>query len=219
MKELNLVLLGAPGSGKGTLAAKLGAKFGIPHISTGDLVREEISRKTPLGKQVEETVKSGGLVDDCVVKALLLKRLCRADAKKGFILDGFPRNLDQAESLAVYVDETKKRLNAVLYLKVPKKEIIKRISGRRQCSECGAVYNIYSNPPKKEKKCDRCGGRLYRRKDDSPKIVESRWKAYIYNTQPLIDYYKKKRLLLEVDMLGSVEENFLKALKALEGIK
>jgi len=236
MDEINLVLLGPPASGKGTLAEKLcekfsiplitpgwnlspGEKHGIPHISTGDLLREEIKNETPLGLKVKEVVENGGLVDDSIVEDILFKKLSSKAAFGGFILDGFPRNLVQARALNGYLAGREKSLAAVLYLKVPKEEIIRRISGRRQCKECSAVYNIHSNPPKEKGKCGNCGGKLFSREDDLPKTVEKRWNVFISMTQPVVEFYRNRGLLHEVDMLGTVGENFLKALKALEGIK
>ncbi len=219
MAEFNLVLLGAPGSGKGTLASKLSKKFNIPHISTGDLIREEIAKKSELGQKIEKTVKSGKLVSNEIVMKLLFSRLEEKDAVNGFILDGFPRNIEQAKALEERLAEKGKKISTVLFLDVPKEEIMRRISGRRQCEKCGAIYNVYSNPPKVEGKCDLCSGKLFIRKDDRPGIVEERWKVFVSSTEPLVKFYEEKGLLKKVEMLGSVEENFKKALNALEAVE
>lgn len=192
-KGLVIVLLGAPGSGKGTQAKRLAEDYHIPHISTGDLFREHMAMGTPLGQKAQSYIKAGQLVPHDLVVDMLADRIRKPDASKGYLLDGFPRTILQAEDLNKYQDPYTQFL--VLYLEVPDNVIIKRASGRLLCKQCGVIYNQDISPPVHEGKCDRCGGEVYQRIDDKPEIVRERLKVYHQQTQPLIDYYQQKGLL------------------------
>lgn len=193
-KEMNnIIFLGKPGSGKGTYSTRVAEKLGIPHISTGDILRENINSKTKLGKEVEEIVNEGKLVPDEIVNKIVEERLKREDCKKGFILDGYPRTMEQAKTLEGY-----KKVNKVLNIDVPDEVVIRRITTRRICKKCGAVYNLLTSPPKKEGICDKCSGELYQRKDDTEEEVKIRLKEYEKLTKPLIEYYNKKGVLKTV---------------------
>lgn len=191
--EFILVMLGPPGSGKGTQAKKLAATYEIPHVSTGDLFREHVSQNTDLGKQAKEYMNAGKLVPDELVLEILFDRITRPDCKKGYLLDGSPRTIHQAEILSSVIDPSVKVM--ALSLDVPDEEIVKRAEGRLVCKQCGHIYNKYILAPAKEGVCDICGGEVYQRKDDQPAVVLERLKVYHQQTKPLLDYYFKKGLL------------------------
>lgn len=190
---LIIILLGPPGSGKGTQAKRLAADFQIPHVSTGDLFREHMAAETPLGQKAQSFVKAGQLVPHELVLDILIDRIYRPDAQRGYLLDGVPRTILQAEDLAKHLDA--KTPLFVLYLNVPDDIIVKRASGRLLCRKCGAIYNVDISPPVHEGICDVCGGEVYRRSDDQPDVVRERLRVYHQQTQPLIDYYQQKGLL------------------------
>ncbi len=206
--KTHLVLLGLPGAGKGTQGQMLSKKVGIPFISSGDALRSELKKGTDIAKEFEEYMNAGLLVPDDLVEEFLEKMLKRYDLRKGFIFDGFPRTTHQAEFIERYLREINVPLDAAVYLSVPDEVIIKRISGRRVCPKCGAVYNIYYNPPKHDEICDICGTPLVQREDDMPDVVKKRIEVYKKQTKPLIEYYKNKGLLITVNANGSVQEVF-----------
>jgi len=216
---MNLILLGPPGGGKGTQAKRIVEKYGIPQISTGDMFREAVAKGTELGKKAKEYMDRGELVPDDIVIGIVKERLSQPDCEKGFILDGFPRTLKQAEALDEILEEMNKKIDAVININVPDEEIIKRIVYRRTCKNCGAVYNLIYSPPKEDNKCDKCGGELYQRDDDKEETVRERLRVYKEQTQPLIDYYKKKGILYEVDGTKSIDEVWKQIESILEKIK
>ncbi len=194
MQAMRMVFLGPPGVGKGTYARAVSEEFGIPHISTGDIFREEIARGSELGRKVKEYVEKGLLVPDEVVIEVVKKRLSQPDCEKGFILDGFPRTFKQAEALDGFAPP-----NLALLFVAPDEVIIERISGRRICARCGAIYHVKYMPPKYPGICDRCGGPLIQRRDDRPEVVRERLKVYRETFTPIIEYYRGKGILREVD--------------------
>jgi len=185
--NLNLIIFGPPGSGKGTYASRLEAKLGTKAIAMGDIFREAIKQETLLGKKVEKHLKSGQLVPDEIVIEVLKEKISQKDCKKGFILDGFPRTIPQAKAL-----EKIAKIDAIINLQVPEWIIIERLSSRRICRNCGAVYNVLFLKPKKEGICDKCGSKLYQREDDTEKVIKERIKVYEKQTQPLLEYYKNQ---------------------------
>ena len=208
---MKLVFLGPPGAGKGTLAAKAVEFLQIPHISTGAIFRAAIANKTTLGLKVKEIIDAGKLVDDETTIALVRERLAEADAQKGYILDGFPRTIAQAEALEGF-----SMVDRVVNFDIPDTAVIERLSGRRVCKNCGANYHILFNKPKKEGICDLCGGELYTRDDDKAEAIQKRLEVYRAQTAPLIDYYRKKGLLVDVDARPAVDQviaNFRRALQ------
>lgn len=215
---MRLVLLGAPGAGKGTQAKKLIEKYVIPQISTGDLLRAAVAAGTPLGKEAKSFMDKGELVPDRVVLGMVGERLKQDDCKKGYILDGFPRNTAQAEALDKMLDTLKMPLTAALSVDVPFDDLMKRLTGRRTCKACGQMFNIYSNPPKKDNTCDKCGGALFQRDDDREETIKKRLDVYSSQTAPLFDYYKKKGILSSVKGTGSIDEIYKNVCSAL-GLK
>ena len=205
---MNLILLGPPGAGKGTQAKMIVEKYGIPQIATGDILREAVAKGTELGRKAKEYMDRGELVPDEVVIGIVKERLSQPDCEKGFILDGFPRTVRQAEALDEMLDEMGRKLDAVISIEVPEEEIVKRIVYRRICKQCGAVYNLIYNPPKVNGKCDKCGGELYQRDDDKEDVVRERYRVYKEQTEPLKEYYRKTGILYEVDGTKSIEEVF-----------
>ncbi len=202
---LNLVLLGGPGSGKGTQAEELHAKFSLTHIATGDLFREHLSEETDLGKLARTYMNRGELVPDDITEAMVEERLRQPDTRAGFILDGFPRTLAQAEALADILAQLHRRVSSVVYISVADQEIETRLAGRRICRDCQTPYHLTFNPPAQVGICDRCHGELYQRDDDNPQTIRARLKTFHTRTAPLIQYYKAAGLLLEIDGQGEVE--------------
>ena len=189
---MRLVLLGAPGAGKGTQAKKLVDKYGIPQISTGDILRKAVAEGTPLGKEAKSYMDKGELVPDSVVIGLVKERLAQDDCKSGYILDGFPRNTAQAESLDGVLAAMHSPITVALSVDVDKNDLMKRLTGRRTCRGCQQMFNIHFTPPQKEGVCDKCGGELYQRDDDKEETIRNRLDVYAKSTAPLIDYYCKK---------------------------
>ena len=216
---MRIVLLGAPGAGKGTQAKKLIEKYGIPQISTGDILRKAVADGTPLGKEAKSYMDKGELVPDSVVIGLVKERLQQDDCKKGFILDGFPRNTSQAETLDKVLDEMGMPLQVALSVDVDFDVLMKRLTGRRTCKSCGQMYNIYFSPPQKEGVCDKCGGELYQRDDDKEETIKKRLEVYESQTAPLIDYYDKKGILKRVNGVGNIEEIFANICAILDSLK
>jgi adenylate kinase len=210
---MKLVLVGCPGAGKGTQAKKLSKHYGIAHISTGDLLRDQIARGTELGKKVSKIMEEGGLVSDDIVSAMLSERIKEDDCKNGYILDGYPRNLAQAEGLEAITGP----LDKVVCIEVEDSIIVDRMTGRRSCPECKAMYHVKYNPPKTEGVCDACGAKLIQRKDDNEETVVNRLKVYHDTTAPLIEYYGNKGILASVNGVGDIDEIFSGVCKALEG--
>jgi adenylate kinase len=200
--------LGAPGSGKGTQAKLLTEKLNVPHISTGDLLRTAVANKTPLGIRAKEAMEAGHLVSDEIVLGMLRERLGKADARGGFILDGFPRNIYQAQALESLLRRLRMPVHAVLQLDVDFDLLMQRLSGRLTCTSCGAVFNIYTDPPKLEDRCDECGGRVHHRADDNEETVGNRLRVYDRQTAPLVEYYQEKGKLIRVNGVGEVDEVF-----------
>ena len=211
-----VVLLGAPGAGKGTQAKMLIDRFKIPQISTGDILRKAVADGTPLGKEAKVIMDSGGLVSDKIVLGLVEERLKQADCKNGFILDGFPRNTVQAEALDKILAGAGMPLTVALNIDVDLNDLLKRLTGRRTCKSCQKMYNIYFSPPKKEDACDKCGGALFQRDDDKEATIKKRLDVYQQQTAPLIDYYSKKKIMKTVMGVGSIEDIFKKAVAAIE---
>ncbi|HWR58377.1 MAG TPA: adenylate kinase [Thermodesulfovibrionales bacterium] len=215
---MRLVLLGAPGAGKGTQAKKLIEKYGTPQISTGDLLRAAVAAGTPLGKEAKSFMDKGELVPDRVVLGMVEERLKQEDCKKGYILDGFPRNTAQAEALDKMLGALNMPLNGALSVDVPFDDLMKRLTGRRTCKSCGQMFNVYFNAPKKEGKCDKCSGDLFQRDDDKEETIKKRLDVYSSQTAPLMDYYGKKGILKSVSGTGSIDDIFKKVCDVL-GLK
>ncbi|WP_333773704.1 adenylate kinase [Streptomyces sp. IBSBF 3136] len=214
---MRIVLVGPPGAGKGTQAVRLAEKLAVPHISTGDLFRANISQQTELGKLAKSYMDAGNLVPDEVTIAMAKDRMEQPDAEGGFLLDGFPRNVSQAEALDQLLQTEGITLDAVLDLEVPEAEVVKRIAGRRICrNDSSHVFHVTYSRPKREGVCDVCGGELYQRDDDSEETVRKRLEVYHTQTEPIIDYYKSQGLVRTISALGPVDEVTERALDALK---
>ncbi|WP_044340535.1 adenylate kinase [Rossellomorea aquimaris] len=196
---MNIVLMGLPGAGKGTQAEKIVEKYGIPHISTGDMFRAAIKGGTELGLKAKSFMDNGDLVPDEVTIGIVRERLSKEDCEKGFLLDGFPRTVAQAEALENILTDLGKKMNYVININVDKDILMERLTGRRICKECGATYHLVFNPPTEEDVCDRCGGELYQRADDNEETVQNRLDVNIKQTQPLLAYYEDKGYLKNID--------------------
>ena len=212
---LRTILLGPPGAGKGTQAAKIVEKYGIPHISTGDIFRENIKKGTELGKKAQEYMNRGELVPDDLVIEIATTRLLEDDCKNGFLLDGFPRTVYQAEKLDEFLDSHDSKIDNVIDIAVGKDELIERLTGRRVCKACGASFHIVNIPPKQEGICDYCGGELIQRADDNLETVTNRIDVYEAQTMPLIDYYEKAGNLAHIDGSTGLENVFADIVSAL----
>lgn len=212
---MKLVFLGPPGAGKGTNAKRVSSNFNIPHISTGDILREAVKNQTDLGKKAKSIIDKGDLVPDDIMNELVKEKLSKMN---NFILDGYPRTQTQAKYLNEILDQLDKKLDAVVLIDVDEEEVVKRISSRRVCSECGEVYNIYTLKPKIEGLCDKCGSKLIHRDDDKENTVRDRYQIYMKNTAPLIEYYKKNNQLLTIDGAKSVAEVTKNMFNILQGV-
>jgi adenylate kinase len=226
---LKIIFIGPPGSGKGTQAKRLASRFGIPHISTGDMLREAVADGTELGLQAAPIMASGGLVSDDLMIGIINDRMSKFDARKGFILDGFPRTIVQAEKLDGIVEKHEPAVGEpgekesgnghtglrVLQLLVPDDAIVRRITQRRTCAQCGAIYHLENNPPANDAVCDRCGAEVIARADDTEEAVRKRLEAFHRQTMPVAAYYKTKQILREVDGVGPVDEIFERITKSL----
>jgi len=200
------VLLGAPGSGKGTQAGIISERLGIAHVASGDLFREAASRGDEVGRQAKSYMEKGLLVPDEITIRMILERVAAPDCARGFILDGFPRTLEQAKALDMALGERGEAIDRVFYIKVATEELVRRLSGRFICRSCQTPYHTVSSPPEVAGRCDRCGGELYQRADDSPETVKKRIEVYFAETAPLIDYYKEAGKLVEINGQGEIGE-------------
>ncbi len=209
--DMKLIFIGPPGSGKGTVAKKLAKEFNLTHISPGEMLREEIIKKTSLGEEINKYYSKGHLVPDNIVSDMVKLKI---RAHPDFILDGFPRAVEQARILEDFI-----KVELVIFLDVPEKIAVERISGRRTCEKCAASYHIKNIPPKKKGICDKCGGKLIRRPDEKPSIVKERFKVYQQKSLPLVNFYNKKGILKEVDGSGTPEEVYGRVKELVEGIK
>lgn len=212
-----ILLMGPPGAGKGTQAASLVEKFAIPHISTGDMFRAAVKEGTELGRQAKACMDAGQLVPDNVTIGIVGERLAKADCKKGFILDGFPRTVDQADALDKILVSLEIKLTRVLNIDVPAEELIARAVGRRICKKCGATYHVTFKPTAKAGICDACGGETYQRADDSEATMKNRLSVYVSQTKPLIDYYQNAGLYTEVDGRQAINKVFDDVVASLRG--
>jgi adenylate kinase len=218
-KQLNLVLLGAPGSGKGTQAERIAPAFGVPHISTGDMLRAALKAGSDLGLAAKGFMDKGELVPDEVVVGIIRERLAQPDAARGFMLDGFPRTIEQAEALDEMLSGAGRAITDVLLIDVPEEELVRRLAGRRTCRNCGKGYHVEFDPPKTEGVCDACGGEVYQRADDNEATVRNRLAVFSRQTEPLIDYYRSRGVLKTVfgggrmpnDVYGDVQKALAQA--------
>jgi len=213
---MDVILLGPPGSGKGTQAQKMAERYQIPQISTGDILRGAVKERTPLGVEAKGYMDQGRLVPDEIAVGIVRDRLKAPDCKGGFILDGFPRTLAQAEALDVTMQELQRKIEHVISIEVDNEELLRRLTGRRTCRTCGIMYHLMFNPPAKEGICDKCGGELYQRDDDQEDTIGARLKVYEDQTAPLIAYYRKKGLLGPIEGVGAIEEIFQRIVQAVE---
>jgi len=213
---MNLLFMGPPGAGKGTQAKRISMKYNIPHISTGDMLREAVAKGTELGMKVKKIMEKGELVSDELINQIVEERLSQEDCKNGFILDGYPRTLAQAQELESILQKLSKKLDLALFVDVPEEKLVLRITSRRVCPKCGKVYNLISLKPKNDELCDDCGVRLIQRDDDKEETVRQRYKVYMESTQPLIDYYKNKGILEVVDGDNDIDEVTNNIIKILE---
>lgn len=203
---MNLILLGPPGAGKGTQAQFLIEEYGIPQISTGDMLRAAVKEGTPMGLKAKECMDSGDLVPDGVVVGIVRERLQQGDCAKGFILDGFPRTVPQADALSDTLKQLDKEIDAAIALTVDTDALVKRLAGRRTCPVCSAAYHLQHDPPREEGICTKCGAQLVQRDDDKEETVRNRMQVYADQTKPLIDYYSQSGVLIEVDGMESIDE-------------
>ena len=204
---MNIILLGPPGSGKGTQAKMIADKYGVRHISTGDILRENVRNNTPLGVEAKKFMDAGQLVPDSLLIDIIKDRLAKPDVRGGYMLDGYPRTIPQAEALDKILPSLKQKIDVVLNIDVPDDELVRRLSGRRMC-KCGRSYHVMFNPPKVEGKCDECGGDLYHRDDDKEVAILNRLKVYKQQTQPLIDYFIKQGIIANINGAAEIPRIF-----------
>ncbi|MGI6079755.1 MAG: adenylate kinase [Candidatus Avilachnospira sp.] len=205
---MKIIMLGAPGAGKGTQAVRIAKEYNIPHVSTGDIFRANIKNGTELGLKAKSYMDKGQLVPDEVTIGMLLSRIAEEDCREGYVLDGFPRTIAQAESLKASLEEKGQKIDYAINIDVPDSAIVERMSGRRSCPKCGASFHVKFNPPKAEGKCDLCGEALIQRDDDRPETVAKRLEVYHEQTKPLVDYYDRERILKTVDGTKTTDEVF-----------
>ncbi|PTL38444.1 adenylate kinase [Alkalicoccus saliphilus] len=213
---MNLILMGLPGAGKGTQADKIVEKYGVPHISTGDMFRAAIKNETELGLKAKAYMDEGALVPDEVTIGIVRERLSQDDCKKGFLLDGFPRTVAQASALEIMLQEMERSLDHVVYIKVPKEDLFKRLTGRWICPTCGTAYHEQFNPPKEKGKCDKDGSELIQRDDDKPETVDKRLEVNLEQTKPLVDFYEDKGYLRNIDGQQEIDQVFTEVDKLLQ---
>ena len=204
--SVRAIFLGPPGAGKGTQASRMALELGVPHVATGDMLREAAQQGTRLGVEAKRYMDRGALVPDDIVIGLADERLGQADASRGWLLDGFPRTLPQAEALDALLSRRTQELDRVVFLRVANVELLRRLTGRRVCRQCGTVFHLAFNPPATAGRCDRCGGELYQREDDAESAVTHRLEVYTRQTEPLLDYYRRRNILAEVSGEGTVEQ-------------
>ncbi|EIE3591995.1 adenylate kinase [Staphylococcus pseudintermedius] len=216
---MNIILMGLPGAGKGTQASEIIKKYPIPHISTGDMFRKAIKDETELGKEAKSYMDRGELVPDEVTVGIVKERISEDDAKKGFLLDGFPRTIEQAEALNSILEELGRTIDAVVNIEVPEEELMNRLTGRRICETCGTTYHLVFNPPKVEGICDIDGGKLYQREDDNPETVANRLEVNVKQSKPILEFYKQKGLLKNIDGSKHIDEVTSDVIEILESLK
>ncbi|GAB1613256.1 adenylate kinase [Mammaliicoccus lentus] len=216
---MNIILMGLPGAGKGTQASEIVKKYPIPHISTGDMFRKAIKEETDLGKQAKSYMDRGELVPDEVTIGIVRERLAEEDAKKGFLLDGFPRTVEQADALNDILSSLGREVDAVINIQVPEEELMNRLTGRRICEVCGTTYHLVFNPPKVEGICDLDGGKLYQREDDNPETVANRLSVNVKQTKPLLDFYENQGVLKNIDGSREIENVTEDVIQILETLK
>lgn len=214
---MKIIMLGPPGAGKGTQARMIAEKYGIPQISTGDILREEVKKGSALGREAKSYMDKGELVPDKLIIDIILKRLDEGGASKGYILDGFPRTVEQAVAFTSALSERDARVDSVISIEVERGELIRRLSGRRTCVQCGAMFHVHFDPPRRDAVCDKCGGKLIRRDDDNEETVANRLGVYRKQTEPLINYYEGSGVFKAVDGMGSIEDILKRMEEALEG--
>ena len=213
---MNLILLGPPGAGKGTQAQMIVERYHIPQISTGDILRAAVKEVTPLGKRAKVFMDQGQLVPDEVVIGIIDERLRAPDCNPGFILDGFPRTIVQAEALQPILIKVGKSVDHVINIEVNSEELVRRLTGRRTCQNCGAMFHLFSHPPKREGICDRCGGAIYQREDDKEETIRTRLKEYERQTAPLIEYYRRRNTLRSIQGVGGKDQIFEQIVRLLD---
>ncbi|MDR5650138.1 adenylate kinase [Staphylococcus nepalensis] len=216
---MNIILMGLPGAGKGTQASEIVKKFPIPHISTGDMFRKAIKDETDLGKEAKSYMDRGELVPDEVTVGIVKDRISEDDAKKGFLLDGFPRTIEQAKALSEIMQELDRTIDAVINIEVPEEELMNRLTGRRICGKCGTTYHLVFNPPKVDGICDIDGGKLYQREDDNPETVANRLNVNVKQSKPILEYYDNENVLKNIDGSKDIKEVTSDVIEILENLK